>query len=334
LVDFLRFPRRFTLVCRLWGLQPTSKKIAEALGVEQSTLTRWSNFGTSTTEGSEQDLIDRFVKYLDEGRELVRRGYNAPDFAQCWKAYDDKQFLQFLTARSVPASVLELSQPKFTLLRRTLLEWDNKARYFMYRLGIFDHEDLRTFADKRKGESFLKSHTCVLRRVPASIQQIADESFLLYREAYREKEESIGSVFHVDSHFTIWGQDFNDNTSELFLITIKPEKIPYGPLVGLFRCAVLMLGDGNHITACKALMRRALDFPAQGDDTAEDGDFKSFATDAQRTIILLPDSKDATYKIDDSFSQEMKEPGTNISYKEYADYLSIKNNERDGIVLS
>jgi hypothetical protein len=338
---YLNFPQRFGLVCRLWEIEPSNKQLSDALGVDPSVLTRWANFATQTTDKgrSEPTLIADFVNYLQESKALARRGYTSSEFAECFRSYDDKQFLQFLAARSLPASVLELSQPKFNQVCRALLGQSSKARYFMYRFGTFEREDLSTFPDPIKGRALLNAKARVLRRVPASIQRLVGESFLLYREAYRKNEESIGSVFNVDTHFTIWGQDYNDTTSELFLITIKPDEIPSGALAGLFACAVLMLGDGNEITACKALMRRVPDDPVkdntaqQNDDLAQDTEFKSFAQEAQRTIVLAAVAKDATgYQIDTSFKQEDTEPETNIPYKEYADYLSIKN-ETEAIVL-
>jgi hypothetical protein len=326
----LRFPQKFALVCRLWELEPSSKEIARALDVDQASLTRWANFQTLTTPRPERELIDRFAGYLDESGQLAGRGYNAAEFAQCCRTYDDKQFLQFLSARSLPASVRELSQAKFSLLCRTLLGRSNKARYFMYRLGTFEREDLTALPDPAKGIALLQKSARVLRRVPASIEKLLGESFLLYREAYREKEESIGSVFHVDSHFTIWGQDSNDSTSELFLITIKPEEILYGDFEGLFQCVLLMLGDLNQITACKALMRRVSDdLPDE-----EEIDLKLFARESQRTIVLAADPKDADkYKIDHSFAQEAIEPETGISYEKYADFLGTRG-EREAIVLT
>jgi hypothetical protein len=329
--NFLYFPQRFGLVCRFWQIEPSGKKMQDALGVDGSVLSRWANFTTQRADSDlhpESKLTVDFLKYLADSKALALRGYTASEFSRCFTTYDDKKFLQFLVARSLPASVLELSQPKFDQMCAALLEQNDKARYFMYRLGTFEDEDLAAFPDPAQRRALLGARPRVLRRVPAHIERLNGESFLLYREAYR-LEASIGSVFHVDTHFTIWGQDYNDNTSELFLITIKRPAIPFEPFTGLFVCAILMLGDGDRITACKALMRRVPDKLAQ----IENKEFELFARESQRTIVLAADASSTTgYRVDTTFSQELIEPEFEVRYDTYADYLSIRD-DAEAIVL-
>lgn len=303
----------------------------EALSVGGPVLVRWANFTTQRADNSihpESKLIADFVRYLAESRALALRGYSADQFLHCFTTYDDKQFLQFLVARSLPASVLELSQPKFAQMRAALLGPNDRARYFMYRLGTFENEDLAAFPEPAQRRALLEERPRVLRRVPAQIERLVGESFLLYREAYRS-EASIGSVFHVDTHFTIWGQDYNDNTSALFLITIKRPAIPFEPFSGLFACAILMLGDGDEITACRALMRCVPGELAQ----VEDKEFEVFAHESQRTIVLAADVEGRPgYQIDTRYSKELIEPAFDIRYNIYADYLGIKD-DSEAIII-
>jgi hypothetical protein len=325
--DSLNFPQRFGLICRLWEIQPSSKAMRTALKVnDPSVLNRWASFITQkadTQKHSDSKLIPLLVTHLDTTDQLRRRGYSAGELRRALAQYDDKKFLQFLAARSLPASVRELSQPKYDQLYATLLGDSTAARYLMYRLGTFEVEDLPNFSES-EGRAFLAAKVPVLRRVPVSFETLLEEMFLLYREAYRI-EHSIGSVFHVDTHFTIWGQDDNNNTSELFLITIKKFPIPSGPFHGLFSCAILMLGDGDNITACKALLRRLPDRSANMNSA-----FVDFAREMGLTIVLRDETPSTGYQVETASGVE---PDFDIKYEDYADFLSIKSERHGAIIL-
>jgi hypothetical protein len=300
-----------------------------ALGVDPTVLNRWANFNTQKADNKkhpEAKLNAAFVKYLASSQELSNRGYSTADFTRAFSQYDDKKFLQFLVARSLPASVRELSLPKYDQVHTALLGDERDARYLMYRLGTFEQEDLAAFPNPA-GQSLLAAQARVLRRVPISIEELAGETFLLYREAYRS-EESIGSVFHVDTHYTIWGQDYNNNTSELFLITIKRTPIPSGTFLGLFPCAVLMLGDCDRITACKALIRRVPNQIARVGSMQ----FKDFAREMERTIALKDETIGTGFEIDSNVSTELVEPHFDVPYEKYVEFLNIEAGNR-GIIL-